>query len=71
MAKVRPEQAGSLAFTEVVLDRLDKARALGNLRRDAGNNLACARKCRVEPPRCIGKQRIGRLILAGLDVGRS
>ena len=50
MAKVRPEQAGGIALTEVVLDRLDKARALGNLRLDAGNNLACARKCLVELP---------------------
>ena len=50
VAKVCPEQAWGFALAEVGSDRLNELCALRNLRRDAGDNLACARKCRVEPP---------------------
>ena len=50
MAKVCPEQAWGFALSEVGFDRLDEASSRRNLRLDAGDNLACARKCCVEPP---------------------
>ena len=50
MAKVCPQQAWNFALAEVGSDRLNELCALRNLRLDAGDNLAGARKRRVEPP---------------------